>query len=118
MSEQLVFLKETAGYISPCISVIPKKSCNIHKFEDACIRVMEKEDQIKMLYNKLDEINKIICSVSDPVRQTILIKRYLSNKTWTEISRETGISLRHVQRLHDTTLEELSNNMKIGMECH
>ncbi len=118
MSEQLAFLKETAKYISPCLSDMPKTPCSIHKIEDACIRVMEKEEQIKEQYNKLDEINTAIYAVSDPIQRAILVKRYLSNKTWAEIAQETFISLRHVQRIHNTALGEITKLLKLGMKCH
>lgn len=112
MSEQLAFLKETAKYITPCLSSMPKLSCSINKTEDSYIRVIEKEEQIKALYRKLDEINKTICSVIDPVRQAILIKRYLSNKSWNAISEETTYSKPRIYELHRDALAEIDEMLK------
>jgi len=119
MSEQLEFLRTVALYVSPRLNDLPKPAVrNIHENEDAIIRVIEMEDRIKELEATLDEVIAAINNVSDPTQQAILTKRYLSNKSWSDIAQELFISLRHVQRLHDAALDVIANRLNLGTEWH
>jgi DNA-directed RNA polymerase specialized sigma subunit len=108
MSEQLVCLKSAAEYISPQISDMPKPATrNVHKSEDAIVRVMEWERKMGEQYNILADINATIDKVSDPLLQSVLVKRYVGGKTWMEIARETFMCERHIRRLHRQALDEV-----------
>ena len=118
MAEQLEFMKSIVSYASsPQYSDMPKStSYNVHKNQDDIIDFIDYEEKMNKQRDKLNEINKTIYSIKDPKLQAILVKRYLSNKKWSEISLEMYMSLRHVQRLHDIALEEITKILKVGMK--
>jgi DNA-directed RNA polymerase specialized sigma24 family protein len=112
MSEQLAFLRSTAEHIAPQLSDMPKPPINIHKGEDAIIRVLAFEERLKIQFTKLDEITATINEVTEPTLQVVLTKRYIGGKTWAEIARETYICERHIRRLHKQALDEVDILLK------
>lgn len=84
MSEQLKFLRDAAEYVGPYIRDMPKPSRNIHKTEDACIRVIAFEERMDAQYAKLTEISETI----NPCRP--LARRVVSG---TGTDQQSGISL-------------------------
>jgi DNA-directed RNA polymerase specialized sigma subunit len=113
MAEQLDCLKAASKYTSPQFSDMPKPATrNIHKSEDAIVRVMEWQEKINAEYNRLADINATINAVTDPLLQSILVKRYVGGKTWSEIARETFICGRHIRRLHAKALDEVDLLLK------
>jgi hypothetical protein len=111
MSEQLEYLKAAAEYISPQWSDMPRPATrNVHKSEDAILRVMDFEDRMHDLFGLLEEITSVINSVSDTTAQAILTKRYLAANTWEQISRELYISRSHVFELHNAALAEIEKS--------
>lgn len=118
MREQLAFLKSASEYSGPMYNDMPKTANrSIHKNEDAVIRVIEKQEQIKAVQLRLDEIIATIDCVKDPTRQAILVKRYLSNKTWDSIARELFISERHTRRMYWKAIAEVEEILKHDHEC-
>ena len=107
MAEQLAVLKSAAEYISPRLSEAPASSRNPHKNEDAMIRVVEMEERIAAAREKLIEVSEVINKVADPTQQAILVKRYLRNKTWAEISDEVHYSLARVYEIHRDALRSV-----------
>jgi len=108
MSEQLEFLRQVAKYVSPQLSDMPRAATrNVHKGEDAMVRVMEFEARMMEQYAVLDEINEAINSVSNPMAQAILAKRYLGRGTWDEIASALYISRSHLFSLHNDALAEI-----------
>jgi hypothetical protein len=66
LTEQLEYLRSAAVYSSPQWSDMPRPATrNVHKNEDAYIRVMDKEQQIRIAQNKLLEIVATIDSVNE-----------------------------------------------------
>ena len=119
MSEQLEFLKSAAECTSPQFSDTPRPATrNIHSNEDKIIKLMDFEKKLQEQFDKLKEISDTINTVSDPTHQAILVKRYLSNKSWEDIASELYISVRHVQRLHGYALLEIERILKVGTGCH
>lgn len=112
MSEQLVFLKAAAEYTSPCISDMPKGPRNIHRTEDAYIRVMEKEEQIKAAQETINEIVVVIGMVTDPTQEALLSKRYLTNKTWCEIIHELHYGHTRIHEIHNAALAVVEGILK------
>ena len=105
MSEQLTFLKSAAEYSGVQYSHLPRPSTrNVHKNEDAYIRVIEKEEQITAAQKKLSEIETVVSKVGDSTQQAILSKRYLSKKSWGEISRELYYSIPRLYEIHRDAL--------------
>ena len=108
MAEQLEFLKSTAQYIVPQYSDMPKPATpNIHKNEDAIIRVITYKERMEKQFAKLDEINETINSVSNPTSQAILVKRYIGRNTWDEITSAVYVSRSHAFELHNAALAEI-----------
>jgi hypothetical protein len=115
MSEQLEYLKAAALYTSPPIGDAPKPHIrNIRKNEDAYIRVIEKENEIKAAQEKLLEIAAAIDSVKDPILQAIVCKRYLCGKAWYDISCELNFSISRIYELHRDALAEIDGFLKHG----
>lgn len=112
MAEQLAFLKSATQYLSPQYSDMPKTSTkNIHKNEDAIVRVLEYEEKMRKYHAKLNEINEAIDSVSNPTAQAILAKRYLGRNIWDEIAQLLYISRSRVFELHNAALIEIENTI-------
>lgn len=108
MADQLAFLKSTALYVTSQYSDMPKSGIrNIHKNEDAIVRILDYEEQMRKQYALLDEINETINSVSNATSQAILVKRYLGHNTWDEIVKTIYISRSHVFELHKAALIEI-----------
>lgn len=113
MSEQLVCLKANAEYISPQWSDMPKPATrNIHKNEEAIIRVMEWEEKMNEQYNRLADINATINAVADPLSQSILVKRYVMGKIWSDISKELFLGKDRLYQLHRIALAEIETLIK------
>jgi hypothetical protein len=82
MREQLEFLRSAAEYSPPNYSDMPKsKTPNVRKNEESIIRLIEKTEQIETAEKMLSEIIATIDSISDPIKQAIIVKRYLFSKT-------------------------------------
>lgn len=56
----------------------------------------------------MDEIDRM----DDRVNKTILIRRYIVSESWEEIAKVVNYEPRHVNRLHDSALEEFYNYNK------
>jgi hypothetical protein len=113
MSEQLIFLKSAAEYVTPKLSGMPRPaSPNLRSGEDAIIRVMELESSIKAQYEKLAEISDTVSKLRDPRHRTVLVKYYLSGKTWREVEIETHCYKRTVRSIHLAALEEVDKILK------
>ncbi len=112
MAEQLERLRSAAEYMAPLLSDMPKSSTrNIRASEDAVIRVMDFEERMKAQYDELAKINETINAVDDPILHTLLVKRYISGKSWAAISRELYYSEAQVYRLHTAALNEVERLM-------
>lgn len=53
------------------------------------------------------EAVEAIREVSDPTLRALLYRRYILGQTWSGIANALGYSFRHVQRLHELSLEKL-----------
>ena len=118
MAEQLEYLKAATEHTGTRYSDMPKPANrNIRKNEDAMIKVVDLERRINDQFNRLADISATIESVSDPILQTLLVKRYLKCEPWQEISCEMHFSPCHIYRLHNTALDEveivISNGSKV-----
>ena len=84
---------------------------NIHKMEDAVVKIVELESEIKRDMMELVELKKDIIrrikAVDSVELQTILELRYLSYMRWEEIAVELGYGIDNVFRLHRNALDEI-----------
>ena len=108
MAEQLAFLRTAAEYITPQYSTtLQSATRNIHKNEDAIVRVLDFEARMKAQYDKLDVINMTIAAVSSPLLQSLLVKRYIADESWEEIAEALSYSMSQVKRFHLSALNEV-----------
>jgi DNA-directed RNA polymerase specialized sigma subunit len=84
---------------------------NIHRMEDAIVKVMEMEDEIAEGIERLVELKREIARVIERVgnapRRRVLTLRYLCFRRWDETADEMGYSIQHVHRLHGAALEDV-----------
>ena len=112
MAMQLECLRSAAECITPTYSDSPHStSRNIHKTEDAALRVVEWEEKMQVEIDRLADINTTIASVSTPALQSLLVKRYVCGETWEKIAVELCYSLAHTKRLHCIALAEVAEKM-------
>jgi DNA-directed RNA polymerase specialized sigma subunit len=108
MADQLECLKASAEYISPQFSDMPRPATrNVHKNEDAIVRVIEWQEKMNDEYHRLADINAAINAVADPLLQSLLVKRYVKGDTWGAISRELFVGSSRVYQLHRDALAEI-----------
>jgi DNA-directed RNA polymerase specialized sigma subunit len=111
MAEQLEYLKSASECIPAQMSDMPRPATrNIHKNEDAIVRVMDFEIRMRDLFSQLEEITAAINGVSDTSAQAVLTKRYLIGNTWETISRELYVSRSRVFELHNAALAEIEKS--------
>jgi len=109
MAEQLEHLKSAAEYVGVQYSDMPRPVRNIHRSEDAMVRVMDMEKRINAEFIRLTEISATIEQMSDPVLYTLLVKRYLTGEAWQDIAEDMSVSISHLYRLHSAALDEIEN---------
>jgi len=109
MAEQLERLKSAAEYVGVQYSDMPRPARNIHRSEDAMVRVMDMEKRIDAEFIRLAEISATIEQVRDPLLYTLLVKRYLTGDAWQDIADDMSVSISHLYRLHNDALDEIEN---------
>jgi DNA-directed RNA polymerase specialized sigma24 family protein len=113
MREQVEFLRSAAEYSPPNYSDMPKsKTPNVRKNEESIIRLIEKNEQIETAEKTLSEIIEVINKIQDPTKQAVLTKRYLSGKSWGEISAEMFVGRTTLHTLHLDALAEIEILLK------
>ena len=108
MAVQLDFLKSAAISVTPCYNGLPKPANrNIHRNEDAILRILEFEEKMAELQAELSGICAVISAVTDPAAHTVLVKRYMEGKPWRKIASELHISDPQTYRLHNDALAKI-----------
>ena len=69
---------------------------------------------IDQLVDLKREIMQVVKSVQNPEHQTLLELRYLCFKSWEDVAEELGYNVRHIYRLHDEAVEQIT----IPETCH
>lgn len=115
--EQVASLRDLATKATSTISDMPgSPNRNIHKMEDAIVKIIALEDEINSDIHELislkADITHIIKLVANRAERTILEKRYLCFDTWEQISVDMGYSIQHTFRLHDKALNEIDGFLK------
>ena len=110
--EQVQSLRELAEKATSTLSNTPTSgSRNIHRMEDIIAKMVDLESEINADLNHLIDLKREIVTVIkcvEPVElQTLLELRYLSFRTWEQISVEMNFDRRHVTRLHGRALQEV-----------
>ena len=116
--EQVASLRDLATKATTTISDMPgSPNRNIHKMENAIVKIVDLEDEINSDINELislkADITHMIKRVTNRQERTILEKRYLCFDTWEQISVDMGYSIQHTFRLHDKALREIDGLLKV-----
>lgn len=93
---------------------------NVTSLQDSIIRLMEAEDELQQeidqLLNVKAEISAMIAKLDSPDYRLVLEMRYLSLKTWEEISSDLHFSLRWTKSLHARALKAVDQLISEGGE--
>jgi len=112
MTAQLECLRSAAECVTTTYSDMPcSTKRNIHRNEDAIMRMLEWEEKMRSEVSRLADINATIAEVSTPTLQSLLVKRYVCGETWEEIAGELRYSLSQIKRLHSAALTEVEEKM-------
>ena len=116
--EQVASLRDLATKATSTMSDMPgSPNRNIHKMEDAIVKIITLEDEINSDIHELislkADITHMIKRVAKRAERTILEKRYLCFDTWEQISVDMGYSIQHTFRLHDKALKEIDGFLKV-----
>jgi hypothetical protein len=116
--EQIASLRELATKATTTMSDMPgSPNRNIHKMEDAIVKLMDLENEINADIHELiilkADITHMIKRVGSRQERTILEKRYLCFETWEQISVDMDYSIQHTFRLHDQGLKEIEGFLKV-----
>ena len=111
--EQVAALRELAIKATSTISDMPgSPNRNIHKMEDAIVKMVELEDEIYSDIHRLVEIKtditRLIKRLSNRDQQLILEQRYLCFRPWEQIAVDLDFSIQHTFRIHDTAVKEIA----------
>lgn len=115
--EQVASLHELATKATVTMSDMPgSPNRNIHKMEDAIVKMVELENEIHCDIHALvelkTEITHMIRRIGNRDQQIILEQRYLCYNSWEQISVDMGYSIQHTFRLHDKALKEIEEFLK------
>lgn len=110
--DQIAALNDLATRATSNISDMPgSPNRNIHKLEDAIVRIVDLQNEIGSDVNSLLEIKSQIVEsikqVTDPEGQVVLEERYLCYAKWEDIASELGYTVRQIFRVHDAALKEI-----------
>lgn len=116
--EQVASLRDLATKVTSTMSDMPgSPNRNIHKMEDAIVKIIAVEDEINSDIHELislkADITHMIKRVCNRVERTIIEKRHLCFDTWEQISVDMGYSILHTFRLHDKALKEIDGFFQV-----
>lgn len=120
--EQVAALRELATKATSTISDMPgSPNRNIHKMEDAIIKLTDLEAELNADINELAslkvDITHVIKKVDSRQERNVLEKRYLCYETWEQISVDMGYSIQHTFRIHDQGLQKVDEILKHESSC-
>jgi len=99
----------------------PDPGRNPQSMETTLCKLVDLEREINADIDALVELKRecvaLIKEIPNLEHQTLLEMRYLRFKTWGQIAKELGYSIRSVYRLHDAALKNL-DFLKVGSGCH
>lgn len=103
-------VRNSAENIVPILDGLPKAAFAKSRVEKTALKAVEVERELEALRGQLpllksDLANKIMAEVDEPIRQTLLILRYIECLSFRETARRMRITLRHVFRVHEKFLK-------------
>ena len=85
---------------------------NVHSMQDVIAKIIDMQNEINADIDRLvdlkHEIMHTIKSVKNQEQQTLLELRYLCFKSWEFVAEEMGYNVRHIYRLHDEAIEQVT----------
>lgn len=117
--EQLSALKDMATKTTSVMSDdVVSHTRNVHSMQDVIAKIIDMQAEINADIDQLvdlkREIMQVVKAVQNPEHQTLLELRYLCFKSWEEVAEELGYNVRHIYRLHDEAVEQIT----IPETCH
>ncbi len=117
--EQLSALKDMATKTTSVMSDdVVSHTRNVHSMQDVIAKIIDMQAEINADIDQLvdlkREIMQVVKAVQNPEHQTLLELRYLCFKSWEDVAEELGYNVRHIYRLHDETVEQIT----IPETCH
>ena len=117
--EQLSVLKEMATKTTSAMNGdVVSHTRNVHSMQDVINKIIDMQAEINADIDRLvdlkSEIMHVIKAVRNPEHQTLLELRYLCFKSWECVAEQMGYNIRHVYRLHDEAVEQIT----IPETCH
>ncbi len=110
--EQLSGLQDLATKATGTMSGdVVSHSRNVHSLQDVIAKIIDMQEEINTdidrLVNLKQDIMHTIKSMKNPEQQTLLELRYLCFKSWENVAKDMGVSVRHVFRLHDEAIHQI-----------
>jgi len=111
--EQLSALKDMATKTTSVMSDdVVSHTRNVHSMQDVIAKIIDMQAEINAdidhLVDLKREIMQVIKAVQNPEHQTLLELRYLCFRSWEYVAEELGYNVRHVYRLHDEAVEQIT----------
>ncbi len=111
--EQLSALKDMATKTTSIMSDdVVSHTRNVHSMQDVIAKIIDMQAEINAdidhLVDLKREIMQVIKAVQNPEHQTLLELRYLCFRSWEYVAEELGYNVRHVYRLHDEAVEQIT----------
>ncbi|MDU3457175.1 MAG: hypothetical protein E7F47_04670 [Peptoniphilus harei] len=112
--EQVESLNALATKATSTLSDMPKSpNRGSSKLEDTIVKIIDLQEEINRDIDKLvdlkKEIVRTIKKIEDKELQVVLEKRYLCFESWEKIAVEMNYDIRHIHRLHNRGLKEISS---------
>ena len=98
IKEKIDKLYQSAIYISPPISDMPRGQSNPKRLEDTIIEIADLKSFCEQLLRKRARFDRFTCDLTT-MQEKILCMRCKLRLEWKEIANETGMSLSSVQRV-------------------
>ena len=112
--EQVESLNALATKATSTLSDMPKSpNQGSSKLEDTIVKIVDLQEEINRDIDKLVDLKAemvgTIKQIQDKELQVILEKRYLCFETWEKIAVDMNYDIRHIHRLHNRGLKEISS---------
>ena len=117
--EQLSALKDMVTKTTSAMTDdVVSHTRNVHSMQDVVAKIIDMQAEINADIDRLvdlkSEIMLVIKDVRNPEHQTLLELRYLCFKSWEYVAEQMGYNVRHIYRLHDEAVEQIT----IPETCH
>jgi len=116
--EQLEVLKSLSMKVTSCFSDVKviHESNEKSQMEKNLVKIIdlsvEINDEINELIRLKSEIAETIREVDDVNCELLLVKRYISGKSWEEIAEEMQYSISGIFRIHGEALKKISKILR------